>query len=74
MKVSVKKVDSLRRELKFEIPRDRVSKKLEEIYAELGKVAKIRGFRPGKAPRHLLEQHHGPLAREEMLKKLIPEV
>jgi len=74
MKVAVKKIDALRRELNFEIPKERVKKKLEEVFEELGRVAKIKGFRPGKAPRHLVEAQHGALAREEAVKKLIPEV
>ena len=74
MKVEVKKIDATCRELKFEIPRDRVSKKMNEIYEEIGKVAKIKGFRPGKAPRPLVESQHAALAKEETLKKLIPEI
>lgn len=74
MKVSVKKVDALKRELKFEIPKDRVSKRLEEVYQDIAKVAKVKGYRPGKAPRSVLESHHGSVAREETLKSLIPEV
>ena len=74
MKVEVKKIDVTKRELKFEIPRERVAQKLNEVYSDLGKVAKIKGFRPGKAPRHVLEAQHSDLAREETVKKLIPEV
>ena len=74
MKVEVKKIDATKRELRFEIPQERVSKKLEEVYEDIGKVAKIKGYRPGKAPRSVVETHHGSLAREETLKKIIPEV
>jgi len=74
VKVEVKKVDTLRRELKFVIPKERVSKKLEEIYESIGKQAKIKGFRQGKAPRHVVEAQHGELAQEETLKEIIPEV
>ncbi len=73
MKVEVKKVDAVSRELRFEIPKERVIQKLDEVYKELGKVAKVRGFRPGKVPRHVLESHHSQLAQEEAVKKLIPE-
>ncbi len=73
MKIEVKKIDATRRELKLEIPRERVTKKLNEIYEEISKHAKIKGFRPGKAPRHLVEAQHGKLAREEAIKDLIPE-
>lgn len=74
MKVEVKKIDATKRELKFEIPKDRVTKAMDEVYKDIGKVAKIKGFRPGKVPRHILESHHNSLAQEETIKKIIPEV
>ncbi len=73
MKIELKKIDSLKRELKFEIPKDRISKEFEQVYTEIGRVAKVRGFRPGKAPRHLIESQHNKLAEEEVIKKVIPE-
>lgn len=72
MKVEVKKVDALRRELSIEVPRERVSAAMEEIYKEIGKYAKIKGFRPGKVPRQLLVNSHGKMAQEETIKKLVP--
>jgi FKBP-type peptidyl-prolyl cis-trans isomerase (trigger factor) len=74
MKVEVKKVDILKRELKFEVPRERVSKAMDEVYNEISKHAKVKGFRPGKVPRQILANSHGKLAQEETIKKLIPEV
>lgn len=74
MKVAVKKIDALKRELKFEVPKERVATKLEEVFQEVSKVAKVKGFRPGKAPRHVLEAEHGAFAKEETVNKLIPEV
>ena len=74
MKVEVKKIDALKRELSFEISKERVSKAHAEVMSEISKVAKIKGFRPGKAPRQMVESQHGSLAREETLKKLVPEV
>ena len=73
MKIEVKKVDTLKRELKFEVSRERVSKAMDEVYNEIGKHAKIKGFRPGKVPRHILTASHGKLAHDETIKKLIPE-
>lgn len=74
MKVEVKKVDAVKRELKFEIPKEQVSQKLDEVYKELGKVVKVKGFRPGKVPRHILESQYSKTAQEEVVQKLIPEV
>lgn len=74
MKVDVKKVDALKRELRFEVPKDRVSKTMEEIYGEVGRVAKVKGFRQGKVPRNILVSTHGKAVQEETIKKLIPQV
>ncbi|MCK5013720.1 MAG: hypothetical protein KAS66_07860 [Candidatus Omnitrophica bacterium] len=74
MKVEVKKVDAVKRELKFEISKERVSKKFDEVYKELGKIVKVKGFRTGKVPRHILEAQHSKHAQDEVFQKLIPEV
>jgi len=39
----------------------------------VGKEARIPGFRPGKAPKDILEKHHGRLIQDEVIKGLIPE-
>ncbi len=74
MKISVKKVDALRREMHFDVPQERVTRKLDEVLNNMAKHARIKGFRQGKAPRKLVESTHGDVAREEMMKNLIPEV
>lgn len=73
MKVETKKLDTTRVQLDIEVPAENVKQKFEEVYEKLGKEAKIPGFRPGKAPRDILEKHHSRLAREEVIKNLIPE-
>src|SRR3712207_7557352 len=39
-----------------EIPRERIDAKLEEQFRELRQQAQIPGFRPGRAPRKLIEK------------------
>ena len=73
MKVEVKKVDALKREMKFEIPREKVTEAMDAVYIEIGKHAKVKGFRPGKVPRHILVHSHGQLAKDETIKKIIPQ-
>ena len=74
MKVAVKKIDGVKRELKFEIPKERVAETFEEVYKELGKVIKVKGFRPGKIPRHILESQHSDTAKDEVFRKIVPKV
>jgi len=73
MKVEVKKVDALKREMKFEIPREKVTEAMDAVYNEIGKHAQVKGFRPGKVPRHILVNSHGQLAKDETIKKIIPQ-
>lgn len=73
MKVSVNKLEGLTRELQIEVPQDRIKKKFDDVYEEIKKKVKIPGFRPGTAPRDILERHHSKLAQEEVIKQLLPE-
>lgn len=74
MKLAVKKVGALKRELNFEVTKERFSEKMESVLKEISKSAKIKGFRPGKTPRNIIENEYGDFAKEETVKKLIPEV
>jgi FKBP-type peptidyl-prolyl cis-trans isomerase (trigger factor) len=73
MKVSSKKAKENKVVLDIEVPKETVKKKFDEVYEKISLEAKIPGYRPGKAPRQVLEQHHSALAREEVLKNLISE-
>lgn len=46
-------------EVTVEVPWDRVEKDLNETYRELGKSARVRGFRPGKVPKDVMKQVYG---------------
>ncbi|MFC1594371.1 trigger factor [Candidatus Omnitrophota bacterium] len=73
MKSELKKIDACKRQLSIELAKETIDKKFEEVYVEIGKKANIKGFRQGKVPKDVLIKHHGQLAREEVLKALIPE-
>ncbi len=45
--------------LHVEVPAEEVRRRLDREYAELSRRAHVRGFRPGKAPRHLLRRLYG---------------
>ena len=73
MKVEAKKLDASKVQLDIEVPQETVKKKFEEVYEKVGKEARIPCFRPGKAPKDILEKHHGRLIQDEVIKGLIPE-
>ena len=74
MKTEVKKLDSTKCEVNVAISGERVKNKFEEVFAQIAKEAKVPGFRPGKAPRDVLEKHYASSAHEQVLKELVPDV
>lgn len=56
MQFTVEDVSSVKKTLHVEIPSDEVSRELDKAYNQLKKSAKIKGFRPGKVPRSVLER------------------
>jgi trigger factor len=62
-----------RRELELEIPADEVSKAMERVAKEFAKVARVPGFRPGKAPITLIRRRFADDIKGEVLQSLVPE-
>ena len=56
MQVTVEDLSSVKKTLHIEVPQSDVVREIEKAYGELKKTAKIRGFRPGKVPRSVLEK------------------
>lgn len=73
MKSSVKKLKNCKHCFEINLPPEKVKEAFDDVYSDIGKYATVPGFRQGKAPRDLLELHYSKAAREEVLKKLIPE-
>jgi trigger factor len=59
----------------IEVPAETVDATYERVLNRLVSRAKIEGFRPGKAPRALVESRLGPtVVREEVVDAMVPEV
>lgn len=70
-KVEVETLDSLRRRLAVEVPAETVSTEIHKAFTELGRAAKVPGFRPGRVPRPVLERMFGDRIRAEVFGRLI---
>lgn len=73
MKTRIKNIEECKKLFQVEIPNELVQAAAEEVYREIRKVAKIPGYRVGSAPQDLVEKYHSKEARDEILKRLIPE-
>ena len=73
MSAKAKKIDDCAMLFEIEVPKETLDKAFLEVYIEISKVANIPGFRPGKAPRELVEKHYAKDADAEVLKRVIGE-
>ncbi|MDO8351738.1 MAG: trigger factor [Gallionella sp.] len=68
---SVETVSALERRLNASIPQQALSGQIAARLKHFGRTAKISGFRPGKIPTKILEQHFGAQARQESLSDIV---
>src|SRR3981189_2455156 len=64
---------SCRRELELEIPAEEVSKASEKVAKEFAKMARVPGFRPGKAPLSLIKRRFAEDIKREVVQNLVLE-
>lgn len=73
MKVQVNDWTETQKKVIVEIPADRVQPEVEKRFKSVAKKARIKGFRPGKAPVSLIKSLYGKIIEEEVAQDLINE-
>lgn len=74
MKTSVEPLEDSKVRLHVEIPSGDFDRAVDAAFRKLAREVKLPGFRPGKAPRRLLEQRLGTgVAREQAFRDALPE-
>jgi len=71
MQVSVENVGKLERKLTVKFPAERFDSKVNERIAEMGRTVRLKGFRPGRVPKTVIQQRFGEQVRSEVLSDLI---
>jgi len=69
--VKIEDISTVKKKLSFDIPWADVKNELDLVYRKVGKKAKVRGFRPGRIPRGILEAHYREEAEEETVSNLV---
>jgi len=72
-KTNVAELSGSRRRIDVEIAAPRVQAELDRAFTLVGRQARLPGFRPGKAPRQVLERMFGDDVRREVLGRLVEE-
>jgi trigger factor len=73
MKVAVESLDRVRKNVEVILDEERISEIREGVYAELKKHAKVKGFRPGKVPKSVLQSFYKEYVDEETKRKMVEE-
>lgn len=73
MDVTLEKPSTYLRKVFVTLPSAMVDQAFEKTYKELAKQAAIPGFRPGKAPKSLLDKHFGGRVSSEVQSRLVQD-
>lgn len=73
MNVSVVDLSANQKKLQVRIPALRVQDELDKRYRDLAKNIRIKGFRPGKVPRHIIKSYYGKTIESELSSQFIQE-
>src|ERR671918_498291 len=71
MKIEVEKQPGSVSKLQIELPADEVAKEWDAIANSFARFAKIPGYRPGKAPRAVIDKRFRKEIQDELTKKLV---
>ena len=66
-------ISATKKRLKIEIPAEAIESEIKRGLGEAQKRARIPGFRPGKAPMHLIEKKFAKDIEADVLEKMIPD-
>jgi len=73
MQVTVQKLSPVLMEFNVVVDAERVQQELEKSYSSIARSSHVRGFRPGKAPRQVLNQLFGARIASDVAKRLVDE-
>jgi len=73
MEMNIEEINQVKRRIDVEIDAEEVTRKLDSAYRKLSKKAKVKGFRPGKVPRRILEQYYSQQVLSDVKSDLIEE-
>lgn len=73
MQIQSKKENKLKREYEILVPSTDIEKKIDAKIADIAKTARLDGFRPGKAPLHVVKKTYGPSVKGEVIEQIITQ-
>jgi len=73
MKVTVKNIKGLNKDIKVFIDKKTMNAHMDEKYEQIKKTVNLKGFRPGKVPKEILKRQFGQTIFNEVLDKVLKD-
>ena len=73
MNIEIEEVGPCKKLLKFEIPKETIEGEWQKQLKEVARMAKLPGFRKGKAPRKLLEKNYGDKIIDDVKRAVVSD-
>ena len=71
MQISVQSSGALERDMRVEIPEEKITTQVQKRLKSLVKTTRLQGFRPGKVPLKLIQQRFGSQVRQAVVGELV---
>ncbi|MEM7612822.1 MAG: trigger factor [Pseudomonadota bacterium] len=71
MLVSVEASGALERRMRVEVPAQQIDSQVAERLKNVGRTARLEGFRPGKVPAKVIQKRFGPQVRQEVISEVM---
>ncbi len=73
MKVTVEDISPVKKKLHIQVLPESIEQEMAKAVADVAKRAKIPGFRPGRAPKNVVQKHYQAEIESEVLNRLISD-
>ena len=73
MNLEIEESGPVERRLRIEVPIAEVDAAFDRVYRKLQKKSRVRGFRPGKAPRSVMERYFSEQAQSDVFEVVVGE-
>jgi trigger factor len=69
--ISVEAAEGLKRQITVRVPNAEIDREVDQRLRQLGRTAKLKGFRPGKVPARVVRKRYGGQVRQEVVGDII---
>lgn len=73
MKATIEDISAVKKKIHIQVMPEAITREMDKAVADVSKRAKIPGFRPGKAPKAIVERHYGAELQTEVMNRVISD-